>query len=91
MKVILVGGIDRLVPHYCRLAAEAGHELRVFSQGQAAMTSRFGDAEAFVVMTGMVSHSARDRAKSAADSLGVPFLQNHSPGLSAFRGALASL
>jgi len=91
MRFTLIGGLDWLAPHYREAAKAAGHQLTVFSVYQAGMDHRLGATEAIVVLTGMVSHTARNHAKLAADHLGVPFVQSHSPGLSAFRGALASL
>jgi len=91
MKVTLVGGLDRLAPHYREAAKSAGHDLTVFSTYRAGMDDRLGMPEAIVVLTGMVSHTARNHARFLAQSLGIPFVQSHSPGLSAFRGALAHL
>lgn len=91
MKVTLIGGLDRLVPHYRRAALRAGHELVVFNQYRAGMEARMGASDAVVLFTGMVSHMARDHAVEAARNLGVPVLQSHSAGLSSFRDALASL
>lgn len=91
MRVTLIGGMDRLEPHYRREAKKSGHELRVFSQYETGMEAKMGSTDAVVVFTGKVSHSARNHAYHAAKELGIPLLQCHSCGVSSFRECLECL
>ena len=91
MKVALVGGIDRLEPHYRNEAKKAGHELRVFLQYESGMESKLRSTQVLVLFTAMVSHSARNLAIQAARSGGMTIVQSHTSGISAFRECLAGL
>ena len=91
MKVTLIGGMDRLEPHYRRTAKQAGHELNIFFQYETGMEAKIGATEALVLFTGKVSHNARLHAMEAARNLGIPVIQTHSCGVSTFRDCLEGL
>jgi hypothetical protein len=91
MKVSLVGGIDRLEPHYRKEAKKAGHELKVFLQYESGLESKLRSTEVLVLFTAMISHSARNLALQAAKSGGMTVVQSHTSGISAFRECLAAL
>jgi hypothetical protein len=91
MKVTLIGGMDRLEPHYRREARQAGHELKIFFQYETGMEAKIGSTEAVVLFTGKVSHQARNHALEAARNLGVPVYQSHSCGISSLKECLAAL
>jgi hypothetical protein len=91
VKVTLIGGMDRLEPHYLREASRAGHELKIFSQYVSGLEAKIGTTEAVVLFTGKVSHQARNHALEAARNLGVPVYQSHSCGVSSLRECLAAL
>jgi len=55
------------------------------------MDAKIGSTEALVLFTGKISHSARLHAMEAARHLGIPVLQSHSSGVSAFRECLAAV
>jgi hypothetical protein len=91
MKVTLIGGMNRLQPHYLREAREAGHELRIFSEYETGMDAKMGTTEAVVLFTGKVSHGARNCALEVARHLGIPVIQSHSSGVSSLRTCLGAL
>jgi len=91
VKVTLIGGMDRLEPFYQKEARRAGHELRIFFQYETGMEAKMGSTDAVVVFTGKVSHQARNHACQAARTLGIPFLQCHSCGVSSLRECFADL
>lgn len=91
MRVTLVGGMDRLEPHYRREAKKSGHELKTFFQYENGMEAKIGTTDAMVVFTGKVSHSARNHACAVARELGIPLVQCHSCGVSSLRECLAGL
>ena len=91
MKITLIGGMERLEPHYQREAKKAGHKLKVFSTYESGLTDRVGSCQAMVLFTSMVSHNARMHAMEAARLLGIPLLQCHSCGVCALRTCLAEL
>ena len=91
MKVTMIGGMDRLEPHYRREAKKAGHELKIFFQYETGLTAKIGSCEALVLFTGKVSHSARLHAMDAAKNLGIPVFQCHSCGVSSLKECLAAL
>lgn len=91
MRLTLVGGMDRLEPHYVREAKKAGHELKIFFQDEVGMEAKMARSDAVLVFTGKVSHSARNHACQAARDLGIPFLQCHSCGVSSLRECMERL
>jgi len=91
MKITLIGGMDRLEPHYRREAREAGHELKIFSVYETGMEAKIGKTDALVLFTDKVSHSARAHALEAARNLGISVVQSHSSGVSSLRQCLGSL
>lgn len=91
MKVTLIGGMDRLEPHYRREARDAGHELKIFFQYETGMEAKIGSTDAVVLFTGKVSHNARNHALEAARNLGIPVIQSHSSGVSSLRDCLGAL
>jgi len=91
VKVTLIGGMDRLEPHYRREARDAGHELKIFFQYETGMEAKIGATEALVLFTGKVSHNARNHALEAARNLGIPVVQSHSCGVSSLRECLGAL
>lgn len=91
MKVTLIGGMDRLEPHYRREARKSGHELKIFFQYETDLGSKIGSTEALVLFTDKVSHNARLHALEAARNLGIRVVQSHSSGVSSLRACLGAL
>lgn len=91
MKVSLIGGMDRLEPHYRREAKRAGHDLKIFFHYETGMDAKIGTADAIILFTGKISHNARIHAVEVARTLNIPLYQCHSCGVCTLRDCLASL
>lgn len=91
MRVSLVGGMDRLAPHYRVEAKKRGFELRVFNGLETNMASKLMNSGAVVLFTGMISHEARNQVVAAAKTYDIPLLQCHSCGVCSFRECLSCI
>jgi len=91
MRVTLIGGMDRLEPHYIEEARKLGVKLKIFSSLAADLSGRIQNSEALVVFTSKVSHGARNRAVGIAKSRSIPVYQCHQCGVCALRKCLNGL
>jgi hypothetical protein len=91
VRVSLVGGMDRLGPHYRIEAEKAGFELRVFKGLESNMAAKLMNSTAVVLFTGMISHEARNQVVAAAKTYDIPLLQCHSCGICSFRDCLSCI
>jgi hypothetical protein len=91
VRVSLVGGMDRLGPHYRVEAKKQGFELRVFKGLETNMAAKLMSSGAVVLFTGMISHEARNQVVAAARAYDIPLLQCHSCGISSFRDCLSCI
>jgi len=91
MSVTLVGGMDRMAPHYQNEAKKQGIKLQIFSQAQTGMESKIRNSDALVLFTNKVSHQARNTAIAEAKKQDIPIYQFHSCGLCTLRDCLNCL
>ncbi len=85
MSIVLVGGMDRLGPHYIDEAKKYGCTLQIFNRANSKMTKKLQNADALVVFTNKVSHQARNEAMATAKRKGIPVYMYHSCGLCTLR------
>ena len=91
MSIIMVGGMDRLAPHYTAEAKSFGIDLKIFSQPEKGMGDRIGKADAVILFTGKISHRGRREVMAAARKNDIPVMMYHSCGLCTFRECLNGL
>ena len=88
MTAALIGGMDRLQPHYHKTARKAGFKLKMFTGTENTINDRLGNINLVIIFTGKVSHSARKIAINAARAENIPLLMCHSCGVSTLRECL---
>ncbi|WP_045212136.1 DUF2325 domain-containing protein [Desulfonatronovibrio magnus] len=88
MTAALIGGMDRLQPHYQKTAKKAGYKLKMFTGTENTINERIGNIDLLIIFTGKVSHSARKIALNAARAENIPVLMCHSCGVSTLKECL---
>jgi hypothetical protein len=88
MTAALIGGMDRLQPHYRKTAGKAGYKLKMFTGTENSIDQRIGNIDLMIIFTGKVSHKARKSAFEAAKAGNIPVLMCHSCGLSTLKECL---
>ncbi|MFW5730751.1 MAG: DUF2325 domain-containing protein [Desulfonatronovibrionaceae bacterium] len=88
MTAALVGGMDRLQPHYKKTAGRAGYKLKMFTGKENSISDRVGNVDLLIIFTGKVSHSARKIALEAARAENIPVVMTHSCGVSTLKECL---
>lgn len=88
MTAALIGGMDRLQPHYQKAARKAGYKLKMFTGAENTIQERLGKIDMVIIFTNKVSHPARKTAMSAAKSENIPVMMCHSCGVSSLRECL---
>lgn len=92
MTVAIVGGLDRLAPHYTALEKEhEGLEIRVFSRYKPALQKRIASADGVVLCTDLISHGAAREVYRLAREDGIALACSHRSSVSAVRQAVESL
>jgi len=92
MTVAIVGGLDRLAPHYAALAKEhEGLEIRVFSRYKPALQKRIATADGVVLCTDLISHRAAREVYRLARADGIALACSHRSSVSAVRQAIETL
>jgi hypothetical protein len=91
MRAAFVGGLDRLRREYEKAAEKLGVSLKVFSGQESCLVGKIGNPDVVIVLTGMVSHSAKSEVLKQSRSLGTPILFLHTNGISGMRRGLRSL
>lgn len=89
MKISVVGGMDRLEPHYKKEVEKLGYEFRQFNGLESRMAEKLANSAAVVLFTGKISHEARNQVVAAAKAGNIPLLQCHSCGVCTLRDCLA--
>lgn len=89
MKISVVGGMDRLEPHYRTEVEKLGYEFRIFNGLESKMSAKLANSAAVVLFTGKISHEARNQVVAAAKANDIPLLQCHSCGVCSLRNCLA--
>jgi acyl-CoA synthetase (NDP forming) len=88
MKISVVGGMDRLEPHYRNEVEKLGYELRLFNGLESHMAAKIVNSAAVVLFTGKISHEARNQVVAATKANNIPLLQCHSCGVCTLRECL---
>jgi Uncharacterized protein conserved in bacteria (DUF2325). len=91
MKLVLIGGIGRLAPHYEREVKKQGHVLRIFNSIEPGLAEKIGSSDALLLCTGKMSHSIRLQALQAARQRSIPFFQFQSCGVCALRECIKNI
>lgn len=91
MCVAVVGGMDRLQPHYLEEAEKFGVKLKLFASHQTGMNAKLKNVDVLVIFTNKISHTARRQAVKAVRSRGIPVMQIHSCGVCSLRDCLRCL
>ncbi|MDR2819970.1 MAG: DUF2325 domain-containing protein [Desulfovibrio sp.] len=91
MRAAFVGGLDRLKREYEKAAERYGVTLKVFSGKESCLVGKIGNPDIMILLTGMVSHSARSEVLHHSRSLGTPVFFLHTNGVSGLRRSLSSI
>ena len=91
MRATFVGGLDRLRREYEKAAEKYGVTLKVFSGKESCLVGKIGNPDIMILLTGMVSHSARSEVLNHSRSLGTPVFFLHTNGVSGLRRSLTSI
>lgn len=88
MCVAIVGGMDRLKPHYIKEAARSGIDLKIIPRYTNGMKAKISNVDAVVIFTNKISHNAKKNASAAADKSNIPVFMYHSCGVCSLRDCL---
>ena len=91
MCVTLIGGMDRAKNDYKRVASRYDITLKHFERECQNMKERLGDADAIIIFTNRISHSARNIALSKGKERRIPVFMCHSCGISSLKRCLDGL
>jgi hypothetical protein len=92
VTVAVVGGLDRLSPHYVALADEHDDlEIKVFNRLKRGVSDRIATANGIVLVTNLVSHSTAHEVYRLARQKGVPVVLCHRASVSAMRECLTRM
>ncbi len=92
MTVALVGGLDRLAPHYTGLAEEHdGLTIKVYSRFQPRLAARLASADGVVLCTDIVSHKAAREVYRLARQHDLELVCTHRSSVSAVRRSVSEL
>lgn len=88
MTAAIIGGMDRLQPHYQKTARKAGYKIKMFTGTENSIHDRLGNIDLMIIFTNKISHKARKSAFEAARSEKIPVIMCHSCGISTLRDCL---
>jgi hypothetical protein len=80
--------MDRLKREYIEAAKRLGVDLKVFTGKERGIAERIGEAKLVMLLTGKVSHAARDEVVAYTRAKNIPLRQMHSSGVSTLRRTL---
>ena len=86
MSIAILGGLDRLKPHYLRHGRNLGfNNIKVFSEKFPDMVKRLSKFEKIVICTGNVAHSMVEGTVRMAQINGIQIGRTHSSSVSAMK------
>ena len=86
MSIAILGGLDRLKPHYLRHGRNLGfNNIKVFSKKFPDMVKRLSKFEKIVICTGNVAHSMVEGTVRMAQINGIQIGRTHSSSVSAMK------
>ena len=92
MSVVILGGIDRLKPHYLNQGRSLGFDkMKVFSKKFPDMVKRLSKFEKIVICTGNVSHTMVEGTLRMAQINGIQIGRTHSSSVSAMKKCLEQI
>jgi hypothetical protein len=91
MWIALVGGMNRLKRNYEKAAAQCGVSLKVFTGKESGLAEKIGSPDLTILLTSMISHSAKIGVVQRSRSLGIPVHFLHSNGVSGLRQYLTDI
>ena len=90
-NIALVGGMDRLGPHYKDEATRLGVALTIYTALETRTAERIGKADAVLIFTNKISHNLKREAVKAARSENIPVFYCHACGICTLRACLECL
>jgi hypothetical protein len=92
MSIAILGGIDRLIPHYTKQGRAMGFSnIKVFSKKMPNMVKRLSKYQAIVICTGNVAHTMVEGTIRMAQNNGIPVGRTHSSGVTAMKKCLEKI
>ena len=92
MSIAILGGIDRLAPHYMKHGRAMGFSnIKVFSKKMPNMVKRLSQYGAIVICTGNVAHAMVEGTVRMAQNNGIPVGRTHSSGVTAMKKCLEKI
>ena len=92
MSVVILGGIERLKPHYLKQGRNLGFtEIKVFSKKFPDMVKRLSKFERIVICTGNVAHTMVEGTVRMAQINGIQISRTHSSSVSAMKKCLEKI
>ena len=92
MSIAILGGIDRLAPHYMKHGRAMGFSsIKVFSKKMPNMVKRLSQYEAIVICTGNVAHTMVEGTVRMAQNNGITIGRTHSSGVTAMKKCLEKI
>ena len=86
MSIAILGGLDRLKPHYLRHGRSLGfNNIKVFSKKFPDMVKRLSKFERIVICTGNVAHTMVEGTVRMAQINGIQIGRTHSSSVSAMK------
>ena len=86
MSIAILGGLDRLKPHYLKHGRNLGfNNVKVFSKKFPDMVKRLSKFEKIVICTGNVAHSMVEGTVRMAQINGIQIGRTHSSSVSAMK------
>ena len=86
MSIAILGGLDRLKPHYLRHGRSLGFSnVKVFSKKFPDMVKRLSKFERIVICTGNVAHTMVEGTVRMAQINGIQIGRTHSSSVSAMK------
>ena len=91
MKIVLIGGMERLERHYVREAQKVGISLRIFNKPENDIERKLKHTDGIILFTNKVSHQSRNDVLDVARHHGIPVFMHHSCGVCTLRECLKCL
>ena len=86
MSIAILGGLDRLKPHYLRHGRNLGfYDMKIFSKKFPDMVKRLSKFERIVICTGNVAHTMVEGTVRMAQINGIQIGRTHSSSVSAMK------
>jgi len=91
MKIVLVGGHDRMHCEYKNIGDRYGHTIKVFTQLPPRFDKTIGVPDAIVVFTSTVSHKMVHTAVKEAKKKSIPVVRCHTSSASSLEETIKQI